>query len=151
MKNRFLILMFLFAVPAFAQSVSPVVSEYGKKARGEFSVTNVGILPMSTTVESYSFSINPVTGQSVYRPLDPGVEVELSEGSARISPKEEHAFLYSVKCANLPCAVSFLTGSIVGRTTEGFALRLILNHNVYLCQKANGCRASVRKANGLTE
>lgn len=151
MKTRnlavlFIVLLFTSGV-AHCQTISPVVSEYGKKAAGSFLVQNNTLSPMAVVVESYSWSADS-TGQH-FRKLDPSVHVELSETSARLSPKEIHQFDYKVKCDQLPCTFSFLAGMIVGHTADGMQVRLILPHTVYVCDKQKDCRRHVLDSFGL--
>src|SRR5580704_77617 len=91
-----LLQMLFFSLAVSAQTVSPLIVECGKKCRGEFSITNNGLTPLAVTVEARSFSLDTV-GRATNRPLDPGVDLKLEEGSARVSPKGTHAFGYQLK------------------------------------------------------
>jgi hypothetical protein len=73
---------------AGAQTISPMVQEYGKKANGTFLLTNNTVQPLATTIEAYSFSVDKI-GKHL-RALDSTAHVQLSETSARLAPKETH-------------------------------------------------------------
>ena len=137
------------AISAGAQSVSPLVVECGRKCAGSFTVSNSGVQPVTVTVEPFSFGLAP-DGHSLFRALDKAADVTLHETSARVGPQADHTFDYSIQCAAAPCQVALVTAMVVGHTTEGIAIRLVVPHIVYQCDKAKGCRANVRKAAGLT-
>ena len=145
-----LFVKFLFFGPAVsAQTVSPIIVECGMKCRGEFSITNNGLTALAVTVEARSFSLDTL-GHAANRPLDPGVDLKLEEGSARISPKGTHTFGYQLKCSVPPCSVALLSSMVVGHTAEGILVRVQLAHTVYICEKQKGCRKKVRAAAGVT-
>ena len=151
--NRVLSLLFLpllvFGSSVSAQTVSPIIVECGKKCRGEFSITNNGLTALAVSVEARSFSLDAL-GHTTNRPLDPGVDLKLEEGSTRISPKDTHAFAYQLKCAAPPCSVALLSSMVVGHTTEGILVRVQLAHTIYACEKQKDCRKKVRAAAGVT-
>lgn len=143
----------LIAIAATAQTVGPLVAEGGRgKAKGEFTVTNNGVTPLITTVEAVSFRLT-AEGRSVYGPLDATkVTVKLLEASAKIGARQNHVFAYEVQCLQTPCTVALLPRMVTGpRTAEGLQLGIIIPHSVYLCDKAKGCRASVRKLAGIPD
>lgn len=133
---------------ASAQTVSPVIVECGKKCRGQFTVSNASIQPMSVVVEPRSFTLES-TGQPTYKPLDATTILKLSEASARIAPKGQHTFGYEVHCEKFPCALTLYSATVVGHTDEGVAVKAWVPHTVYVCEKAKGCRDSVRRAAGV--
>src|SRR5580692_5671021 len=107
-SSQLLLQLLFFGLTVSAQTVSPMIVECGKKCRGEFSITNNGLTPLAVTVEARSFSLDTL-GRARNRPLDPGVDLKLEEGSARISPKGTHAFGYQLKCSVPPCSVTILS------------------------------------------
>lgn len=139
---RKLILLLILVSPALrAQTVSPVIAEFGKRAVGQFTVSNNALVPQAVVVEAMSFSV--VAGQTKYRALDPGVDVKLSETSARLGPKSTRTFDYTITCQSLPCAVT-LWSTLTGlHSPDGMKLAIHLPHVIYLCEKAKNCRASV--------
>ncbi len=149
MRKLILILPLILASMAAAQTVSPIVVECGKKCRGSFTVSNANIKPAAVTVEPASFSLSPQTGASIFRPLDSTAQVSLSETSARVGPQSDHEFDYEITCSAYPCLVAFQTGMVIGHTVEGIAIRLVIPHIVYVCEKSKDCRANARKAAGL--
>jgi hypothetical protein len=141
--------LLFFSLAVSAQTVSPVIAECGKKCRGEFSITNNGLMPMAVTVEARSFSMDTL-GHATNRPLDPTVDLKLEEGSARIAPKGTHTFGYQLKCSVPFCSVALLSSMVVGRTPQGILVRVQLAHTIYACEKQKGCRKKVRAAAGVT-
>jgi hypothetical protein len=135
-------------VSLHAQTVSPVISEYGKKASGEFTVTNNALVPEAVAVEAMSFSVG-TDGKSIFRPLDPGVDVQLSTQSARLGPRQSYVVNYEVHCAVLPCAVTIFSTLTGLHTTEGIAMAIHLPHVIYVCNKPKACRQSMRRAWGV--
>src|SRR5579862_7567697 len=138
-----------FGLGISAQTVSPLIVECGKKCRGEFSITNNGLTPLAVTVEARSFSLDTL-GRATNRPLDPGVDLKLEEGSARVAPKGTHIFAYQLRCSAPPCSVALLSSMVVGHTAQGVLVRVQLAHTVYACEKQKNCRKSVRAMAGVT-
>jgi hypothetical protein len=156
---RYLIIAILLLASAGitkSQTVGPLVAEGGKgRARGEFTVTNNGVIPMITTVRVMQFKLTP-EGKSIFLPLDNTISVKLGESSAKVGARQEHSFSYEILCLRTePCLVAFLPRMVTSvHTTEGIQVGLIIPHSVYLCadqEKAKGCRARVRKAAGIPE
>lgn len=147
MKKVLAVLVVVWAACAVAQTISPVVAEYGKRANGSFTMKNNGLQAQVVTVEARSFSVGANT--PTIRSLDAGVHVDLSEMSARVQPGQDHEFAYRITCDAYPCTVMFLVGITNGKTADGtLAVRLVLSHAVYLCQRAKGCRADLLRAAG---
>lgn len=138
-----------FTAAASAQTVSPIIVECGKKCAGEFSITNNGLAPLAVTVEARSFSLD-AGAHAINRPLDPGVDLKLEEGSARIAPKGVHTFTYHLNCATPSCSVVLLSSMVVGHTADGVLVRVQLAHTIYACEKQKNCRKRVRAAAGVT-
>src|SRR3984893_15062369 len=151
--NKVLSLLFVqflfFGLAVSAQTVSPIIVECAKKCRGEFSITNDGLTPLAVSIEARSFSLDAL-GHATNRALDPGVDLKLEEGSARISPKGTHTFGYQLKCTVPPCSVALLSTTGVWPTDEGLLVRVQLAHTVYACEKQKNCRKQVRAAAGVT-
>ena len=150
------IVLFTLSAVAFGQTVSPIIAEGGKgKAKGEFLVTNNGVVPMVVTVQMMTFHLTQ-DGKAIYLPLESDVAVRLTETSAKVGARQTHTFAYEVQClSQQPCLIAFLPRMVLGlHTTEGIQLGLIIPHSVYLCpsqEKAKGCRARVRLAAGIPE
>lgn len=149
--KRIAILILSVAGVAGAQTISPVTAECGRKCSGSFTIQSNALVPMVVTVEPYSFALDG-NGKH-FRPLDWTTRVQLSQTSARLGPKETHEFSYRIRCDLLPCEVSFLAGMVVGHTRGDrdhpvMQVRLILDHAVYVCEKARNCRKSVLDGSG---
>src|SRR5215471_10895879 len=97
------ILALAFGSLAHGQTISPVITEYGKKANGSFTMKNNGLQAQTVTVTVKSFSVGAST--PTLRPLDAGVHVDLSEMSARVQPGQDHEFTYRITCDAYPCPV----------------------------------------------
>jgi hypothetical protein len=153
LKHFFAILILIFSASAArSQTISPLVTECGKKCVGSFTVQNNAVIPMVTTVEAYSFGLDS-KGQH-FRSLDSTAHVTLSETSARLGPKEIREFNYKIRCDALPCEVGILASMVVGHTqaqdgSPGIQVRLALEHCVYVCDKSKNCRRSLLDEAGL--
>jgi hypothetical protein len=118
----------------YAQIVSPLIEEYKGKAEGRIALTNNSLVSMAVVLEPRSFSINP-DGTGVYRPLDPGIKVELSSMSFRINPGQTHYVFYKAKAKRLPSWFTiYSTFSAVGQKS-GLDVRILLPHTVYIYPK----------------
>ena len=148
MKNFFLLaLLSLLALPASAQTISPLVQECGgKKCTGSFTIRNDQLKPSSFVIESYTTKFTNGASRPTPVPLDSGTTATISETSGRLSPKEARVFNFKVTCQSLPCAVTFLTGLSGGHTDDGIQVRLILPFSVYACEKSKGCRLRTLQA-----
>jgi hypothetical protein len=145
--KRALAILLMWAACAAAQTVSPVVMEYGKKANGSFTMKNNGLQAQIVTVQVMSFSVG--ASAPALRPLDAGVNVDLSEMSARVQPGQDHEFTYRITCDVYPCPVMFLVGITNGHTADGIAVRLVLSHAAYVCERVKNCRADMLRAAGV--
>ena len=58
MRSAILFLILAAAPAIHAQTISPPISEYGKKASGEFTVTNDAIIPLAVSVEAFTLAIS---------------------------------------------------------------------------------------------
>lgn len=127
----FLISFACQALPARAQTVSPVIVEYREKARGKFEVYNDTLFPLNVVVEPRSFSVDP-DGEPIYRPLDPSITVRLSSMSFRLGPKQTYAVFYEASAQKTPAWFTIYS-TVTGVTTaDGLRIALELPHTVYL-------------------
>jgi len=148
-----LALILISAGAVRSQTLSPVIQSCGKKCSGEFSVKNNGLKAMFVTLEPKSMALHP-DGTETVTPLEPssGTILVLSETSARVSPMAEHRFTYKLQCAQYPCAVQIFASMIVGKTTSGLQVRLLIPETVYSCEyKADQCRATFRERAGIAK
>jgi hypothetical protein len=138
------------ALRGWGQTISPAIVECAaKKCNGEFTITNNGINPMTVTVEAHSFALG-ANGGTVLRPLDSTAELQLDEMAARLGPKAGHTFGYKLRCKQTPCLVTMYAAMMGAHTDQGIAVRVVLPHVIYSCDKAKDCRARVRKEAGLS-
>lgn len=134
---------------AHGQTISPVVSECGRKCSGEFSIKNNSVQPLAVTLQPYSFTLDAKTGHSIFRPLDSSVDLRLDEMAARVGPKAEHSFGYRIRCNQTPCLVTIMATMTIGHTVDGIGVRVQLPTVLYACERQKNCRAEVRKEAGL--
>lgn len=132
----------------FAQSMSPLQNECGKRCAGLFTVTNNTISPMTVTVDPYMISVG-ADKRPEFHTVNGSAEVSLSSTSARLSPKQAYTFDYKVRCVSLPCSVGFAAGMMQGHTNTGIAIRLVLMSFVYQCDKAKDCRVNILRSQGV--
>jgi hypothetical protein len=97
---------------------------------------------MVAIISAYSFTV--VDRRPQLRKLDEGVNVQLSEQSAKIRPKDSHSFDYKITCLKLPCSVAIYATMSTGKpNSEGIVLKLALPHMVYICEKEKDCRKTI--------
>jgi len=124
----------LLSGTVLAQTVQPVIQEYKGHADGKLAVTNNSDSPMVVVLEPKSFSITQ-EGRGIFRPLDPGIHVELSRMSVRLQPKQTYYIFYKASAAVLPAWFTvYATFSDVTHS-DGVDVRIMLPHTVYLYQK----------------
>lgn len=143
--NRFVIAIIFLTTLGAAQSVtiSPLNSEHGRKARGEFSLTNNDFAPVTITLDA--LSMEWTNGEYKIIELRPDVHVKLSEYSARIPAKQVHSFGYQITCDTMPCSVLISTTFITAHTDAGVAVAARLGTVAYICDKEKGCRTTAQK------
>jgi len=133
----------LLAVAALrAQSVSPIITEYKEKGEGKILLVNDTLTPLVVLVQPQSFRINP-DGSAAYRPLDPGIHVDLSTTSVRLQPKQEFYVFYKARADNLPAWFTIYATFSPLQRGPGINLRIMLPHTVYLYQKQPLQRADI--------
>jgi len=128
----------LFCGAAQAQTISPVIAECGLKCRGEFTVTNNAVKPITAVITPYSFKV--VDQKVQLLDLDKSTKVELDATSARISPQASRTFYYKLSCDKEPCMTQLVAGFLAGKTAGGIEVWLKIPHVVYSCQKQKDCR-----------
>ena len=134
MRLLSLVMSFAVGTGALAQTVQPVIVEYKGKADGKFAVTNNTLSPMVVVLEPKSFSINS-SGRGIFRPLDPGIHLELSSMSMKLQPKETYYVFYKASADKLPAWFTVYATFASPQHSEGLDLRMMLPHTVYLYQK----------------
>jgi hypothetical protein len=125
-----------------AQSIQPLIAEYTGKADGRFEVSNDTLTPMAIVLEPKSFSIAE-DGRGIYRALDPGIHVKLSDTSFLLQPKETSYVFYKVTATQLPAWFTIYVSFSPVHPGTGLRLRVMLPHTVYLYQKKPIDRDSV--------
>jgi hypothetical protein len=117
-----------------AQTISPVIQEYQQKANSRFQIYNDADVPLTVTLEPFSFSVDS-KGFATFRKLDPGIHVQLSSTSFRLQPKQTYYVFYKASAEILPgwfCIYATFTGAT---TADGLKLAFKLPHTVYLLGK----------------
>lgn len=129
-----LLLLGLARYSASAQTVQPVIVEYQGKASGKFELVNRTLTPMAVVLEPRSFSIDP-SGNGVFRPLDPGIHLELSAMSMRLEPGQSYYVFYKARADKLPAWFTIYAVFSSLHPSPGLDVRILLPHTVYLYQK----------------
>jgi hypothetical protein len=129
-----LALALIAAARGRAQTISPVIQEYQQKADSRFQIYNDVEIPLTVTLEPYSFSVDS-NGSPTFRPLDSGINVQLSATSFRIQPKQTFYVFYKATAEKLP-AWFCIYATVTGPTAQnGLKLAFRLPHTVYLLDK----------------
>jgi hypothetical protein len=124
----------LSSMESYAQTIQPLIAEYVVKADGKFEIANDTLTPMAIVLEPKSFSIAE-DGRGIYRPLDPGIHVKLSDTSFLLQPKETSYVFYKVTADQLPAWFTVYASFSPIHPGEGLRVRVMLPHTVYLYQK----------------
>lgn len=130
--------LFLFAVPAWGQTVRPLLMEHGEKAHGKFELVNDTLMPLNVVLEAKSFSVDERGGIS-YRPLDKHIHLKLARMSFRIPPQQSYWVFYEATADQLP-AWFVLYANFTGypfKSASGMNIQLELPHTVYLLPKGD--------------
>jgi hypothetical protein len=135
-KGHLALLLVLLALASHApaQTISPVIQEYPQKADNRFQVYNDSNVPLTVTLEPFSFSVDS-KGVATFRKLDPGIHVQLSTTSFRVQPRQTYYVFYKATAEILPswfCIYATFTGA---STANGLKLAFKLPHTVYLLDK----------------
>jgi hypothetical protein len=128
---------------ARAQTISPVIQEYQQKADSRFQVYNDADVPLTVTLEPFSFSVD-AKGTATFRKLDPSIHVQFSSTSFRLQPKQTYYVFYKATAEILPgwfCIYATFTGAT---TSDGLKLAFKLPHTVYLLGKTPLERSEVQ-------
>lgn len=133
MLRRFALiaLVVVAAVPTWAQTISPVIVEYQKKANGKFQVTNDSDVPLAVVLEPESFTVDG-KGNPTYVPLDKNIHLELSSTSFRLAPHQTYMVFYKASADHLPAWFTIYATVTGRRTVQGLELAIHLPHTVYL-------------------
>lgn len=129
---------------ANAQTVRPLIDEFGNPAKGRVEYVNDASVPLNVTVEAKSFTVSE-TGTISYRPLDSNVHLKLSATSFRIPPQQSYFLFYEASSDKTPAwFVIYAAFSGFGiRTAEGMNVRVQLPHTVYLLPKERAGKTDV--------
>ncbi|MGH9509354.1 MAG: hypothetical protein ACRD2M_05415 [Terriglobales bacterium] len=128
--------LLLFTLPAAAQTIRPVLTEHGEKARGKFELVNDTLEPLNVVLDARSFTVTD-SGELAYRPLDKSIHLKLSTMSFRIPPQQNYWVFYEATADQNP-AWFVIYASFTGygfKTADGMNVRLQLPHTVYLLPK----------------
>jgi hypothetical protein len=141
-KIAIVVLLNLFGIlfSTHAQTISPLVSQYAKKARGaQVHLVNNGLLPTNVTIEAKSLEFK--NGVPVrFLPLDPSVHLKLSATSARLVPKQDYTFWYDASCDKAPCSFAIFATFYAPHADKGIAVAVHMMSTVYICDKIKNCR-----------
>lgn len=149
MKTIFAILLFVITTSiAAAQGISPLAVECKNPCKGSVTILNGGLKPMA--VQIYARSAKPGPRGPVYRALDPGVEIDLSQDTMRVYPKSSYEVAYKLRCAQNPCTVGLLVEIVPARADNGLQTKIILNHMIYANANGKNARKEAFLAAGLS-
>lgn len=132
------------SVLAAAQTLSPPIAEYRRKANGVLELRNNGDTPLATILELRGFAVD-AQGNMKYVPLDPGITVELGSNSFTIPPHQAHYVFYKASSALLPAWFAIMnTMTQATPASGGMRINIVLPHLVYLYQKPKLKKQDVR-------
>lgn len=130
--NLFVVWTVLVSMSA-AQTIRPVLSEYRTKAEGRFEIVNDMFTAANVVLEAKGFTVDE-SGKVQYGPLDPGINLKLSEKSFRLAPKARRMVTYKATSEKLPVwfvVYANVTGAPV-KKTSGLNVQVMLPHTVYI-------------------
>jgi hypothetical protein len=125
-----------------AQAISPVVSEYQAKGRGQFQLTNDTLFPLDVVLEPFSFVVDRM-GKPTYHPLEPGIHVRLSATSFRLGAKQRYTVYYEATADVLPAWFTIYATVMRANVHSDIRVAFQLPHTVYLLPKTTIKRDSV--------
>jgi hypothetical protein len=132
----------LLTTMLFGQTISPLAVEYGKKASGEFTITNTSLRPVAVIIEPMDFTAGKDSRVRT-SPLSPDVHIKLSEKSAKLGPQQEHKFFYDATCPANHCAFMLSVKVMpVQHVTDGVGVAVTMGTAVYICPKLKSCRVN---------
>jgi len=127
----------IFAGPAFAQTVRPLINELGNPAKGRVEYVNDSLFPLNVVLEAKSFTVSE-TGDISYRALDSNIRLKFSTTSFRIQPQQTYYVFYEASATTRDPAWFVIYANFSGfpfRTQQGMNVRLQMPHTVYLLPK----------------
>ncbi len=128
---------------SFAQTVQPLIQEYRGKASGQITLTNTTLQPLVVVLEPKSFSITP-EGKGMFRPLDPGIHIQLSTQSVKLLPQQSYHVFYKASADTYPAWFTvYAAFTPVQHADQSINIRIMLPHTVYLYQKDDAKRDSI--------
>ena len=138
-----ILLVFVLAISAVGQTVSPPIAEYRGKASGMVELRNDGDFPLAAIMEVKGFTVDE-KGVLLYTALDPKIDVEFGASSFVIPPHQSHFVFYKTKSELPQCWFAFLT-TLTRANADKHTMKVnfILPHVVYVYQKPKLKRADV--------
>lgn len=132
--SRWVVAGLCLAMTLSGQSISPAISEYKGAAKSRFDIVNNTLVPVHVVLEAKSFSITP-DGKGLFRPLDPGIHLKMSDMSFHLEPQRTHYVFYSVTAEQLPAWFTVYATFAPVTKTQGINVHIQLPHTVYLYSK----------------
>ena len=132
------------AIPATAQTIRPIVSEYQIKAQGKFELVNDGDRPLNVTLQARGFTVDE-RGEMLDVPLAPGIHLRLSANSICIPPRQSRWIFYEATADNMPAwFVVYSTFSGFPRKDfSGLNVQLEMPHIIYVLPKTRWIASDV--------
>jgi P pilus assembly chaperone PapD len=133
------------AAAAAAQTISPLVAEYQREARGRVEIRNNGDQPLQVVIEPRGFTVGE-DGQILDQPLSPQVHVTLSAMSFRLPPRQSRFVFYHATAEQAP-SWFILYANLSGypqRAESGINVQLELPHVVYILPRETWQSADVK-------
>lgn len=130
--------LFLFSLPAAAQTVRPILLEHGEKGHGKYELVNDTLMPLNVVLEAKSFTVNE-RGDISYRPLDKSIHLRLARMSFRIPPQQSYWVFYEATADQLP-AWFVIYANFTGypfKSASGMNIQVELPHTAYLLPKGD--------------
>lgn len=138
-----ILLVFMLAVSAVGQTVSPPIAEYRGKASGMVELRNDGDFPLVAIMEVKGFTVDE-KGVLTYTALDPKVDVQFGASSFVIPAHQSHFVFYKTKSELPSYWFAFLTTlTRANADKHQMKINFILPHVVYVYQKPKLKRADV--------
>jgi len=137
-----MLLVMGWSVFSAAQSVSPVSSVFTGGGKGDLTLTNLTLVPMSVTLQAVDFS---VSGDKKVTPsgLSPHIHVKFSKSGVRIAPKDSVHIFFDASADSYPAWFMIYAAFQQAEHHDGLNIGTQLGHPVYMYQKENASRDEV--------